>query len=263
MNKRFGLPLLILLLSIPISVIAKEPATLSLESAINKAGRLRMLSQRIVLKYSQTGQALFPGDARIELNWDLALFATEVEELNRFVSQPLAREAVSTISSHWKHLEDRLKAKADPQRLREVNYIAEDLLYFANKLTAILQEVEDLPVHRLVNRAGKQRMLSQRLAKLYLLRSQGVSSLYLEDQFTQAAEDFHQGLELLRRAPETDNSTRELLDSAIVQWTWFNNVIQLDDEGEDYRLIVVDSANELLELFDRITLRYAAVESEQ
>jgi nitrate/nitrite-specific signal transduction histidine kinase len=257
MNKPFRPHLfLCLLLMLPVIAPVQAETKLSLESAINKAGEQRMLSQRIVVKYAQLGQDLFAKDAQAKINWDIALFETQLEELKKYSDDEVIQEALEWVTIAWERFRTLAAGEVRQDKLRRLNHLSEDLLYSSNKVALILQDLKNKPLHRLVNIAGGQRMLSQRLAKYYLLRSWGFESLSTHDRQSKTVREFETALETLRTAPETSNDIREQLEKAIIQWTWFKSVLSRDIDQGDYRLIVVDASNELLEILEDITKKY-------
>lgn len=257
MNKFFSLRLLVsLLLLLLMAATAQAESKLSLESAINKAGRQRMLSQRIVVKYAQLGQELFTRDAQAEINWDIALFETQLGELKAYSNDPLLQEALEWVTLAWERFRGLASGEVDRAKICRLNHLSEDLLYSTNKTVLILQDINNEPLHRLVNLAGQQRMLSQRLSKYYLLRRWEFKSLSNNDELIKAEQEFESVLEILRTAPETTSEIREQLEKAIIQWTWFKSVLSRDHKQGDFGLIVVDAGNQLLEIMDDITLRY-------
>ncbi|MEO5660361.1 MAG: type IV pili methyl-accepting chemotaxis transducer N-terminal domain-containing protein, partial [Polaromonas sp.] len=106
---------------------------------------------------------------------------------------------------------------------------------------------------RLVSLAGRQRMLSQRIAKNYLLRSWGVESVRLE--LASSTKEFSAGLAKLRASEGNSAEIRSELDEVAQQWEWLQASMSVDGAGY-YRLVVTESADSILEATDRITRLY-------
>ena len=73
-----------------------------------------------------------------------------------------------------------------------------------------------------------------------------------------AQRDFTYALEILRVAPANTAEIKVELDKVILQWAWFQNVLQQEKTGE-YQLIVVDASEEILQLMENITELYSSL----
>ncbi|MDB5890525.1 MAG: hypothetical protein JWP47_1356 [Polaromonas sp.] len=69
-----------------------------------------------------------------------------------------------------------------------------------------------------INKAGRQRMLSQRMAEFYLASSSNVDGAASLLELTKARDEFVPALEVLRNAPEANGEIRQELALADGQW---------------------------------------------
>ena len=72
--------------------------------------------------------------------------------------------------------------------------VSEEVLAAAQQLTLAFEHAEGTQRGRLVNFAGRQRMQSQRMAKLYLFRQLGVRASACRRELDAASEEFAGGL---------------------------------------------------------------------
>ncbi len=70
--------------------------------------------------------------------------------------------------------------------------------------------------------------------------------------------DFSRALEIQRTAPANTAEIKVELDKVILQWAWFQNVLQ-QEKTDDYQLIVVDASEEILKLMENITELYSSL----
>jgi|TARA_Y100000310_G_C20639132_1_gene792883 hypothetical protein len=229
-----------------------------MEQAINMAGRQRMLSQRIVKAYSQLQMSLVPVRSRKELTDATALFESQSQSLQRYVGDEKIRKALAIVDVIWWDFKKLISVKNSQADPRDLYYLSEDLLYASDKVVQLLQDKSENQLGRLVNISGRQRMLSQRLAKLYLLQDEGLDSTSVRAALEDAQHDFSHALELLRVAPANTDEIKVELDKVILQWAWFQNVLQQEKTG-DYQLIVVDASEEILRLMENITGLYSSL----
>ncbi|MBN8462978.1 MAG: type IV pili methyl-accepting chemotaxis transducer N-terminal domain-containing protein, partial [Dechloromonas sp.] len=98
MKTLFGL-LLALALSIPGGEALAQIADLN--SAINKAGRQRMLSQRMAKAYFQIGQQVDADRSKKVLDASVALFDRQLVELKNFAPTPEIKDNYGKLEKSW------------------------------------------------------------------------------------------------------------------------------------------------------------------
>lgn len=249
-----------LLLAWSVAVDAQQAAY---EQAINTASQQGMWSQKLVLEYCQVGLGVFPDEGRESLQEGIGQFEQNLERLESLsVSDvhPDVDAAVSDISLVWGRFKPLLDKPPTLERARRLNYISEDLLYVTNKLAILLQDLSNRPVDRLVNLAGRQSILSQRLAKLYLLKSWGLQTLSVRDDLDRAQREFGEALGTLHMAPENSPDIAGALDEVILEWEWFRSALAQPDH-EKFRLVVVNASERILGIMLRVT-RWYGVQAE-
>ena len=98
----FSIALLSISLILP-SYSSAEIHTLS--SAINKAGRQRMLTQRIVATYSQIGQEITTKKSKRQLTNAINLFEEQLGELKDYQSIGKINKQLQRVSKLWQPLQ--------------------------------------------------------------------------------------------------------------------------------------------------------------
>lgn len=221
------------------------------KGTINTAGQQRMLSQRIVKSYSQIGLNVLPERSRFQLDEAVRMFDDNLKQLATAATTDATRSSLEALAELWKPMRATASGKVELAQARKLDLQAEAVLQAADRLTLELQEIATSPEGRWVNIAGRQRMLSQRLVKAYMLRQWGIESANLRQQMESAANEFAGALDSLQRL-ENSPALRAELDSLAVQWGWMQ--ASLASEGAvSYRLIVAEGSDSVLDLADRVT----------
>ncbi|SFV61178.1 Nitric oxide-responding transcriptional regulator Dnr (Crp/Fnr family) [hydrothermal vent metagenome] len=158
-----------------LSTISQADIT-SLNSAINKAGKQRMLSQRIMKDYSMVGMNMKYNDPQKELKSSVELFSTTLDELLKFSKDKdeASYKAFQELKSLWDPLKTELLATPNKEKAVEIYKSVEKLLATAHKATNSIASTSKEKTGEIINISGRQRMLSQRLASLYMLKVWGV-----------------------------------------------------------------------------------------
>ena len=89
--------------------------------------------------------------------------------LDRSLSKPTFGDLLGTVLDPWRKLQAALRKPPALSRLMDVDGLAEQVLQHAEILTTNLEVAAFAPALHAINVAGRQRMLTQRLAKEVLI----------------------------------------------------------------------------------------------
>lgn len=223
---------------------------------LNRAGEQRMLSQRIVKSYSQVGLNILPAVAATQLTAAISRFEANLNTLGATTkASPAASAAQARLARDWIELRRAAAGAISRETALAVSQQAEIVLASAENLTRIIEDEGKSVAARSVNLAGRQRMLSQRVAKAYMLRSWGVDSAALREEMESAVNEFSGGLAGLRARPDNSEEISRELEEIAQQWEWLQAALSVEGAAS-YRLIVAESADAILEASDRVTRLY-------
>ncbi|MBK6356639.1 MAG: type IV pili methyl-accepting chemotaxis transducer N-terminal domain-containing protein [Betaproteobacteria bacterium] len=169
-----------------------------INSAINKAGQQRMLSQRIAKAYFQIGQQIDVDRSKKVLDASIAVFDRQLVELKNCADAGNQGD-LPQAGEFWLAYKDVLVgAVPSLENGSKVLAISEEVLALAHQATVELEKNQAPTSGRLVNISGRQRMLSQHMAK-YSRPLPGVSLTVTACQSGKGAQSFSGALGTRRR----------------------------------------------------------------
>jgi two-component system, response regulator PdtaR len=219
---------------------------------VNRAGQLRMLSQRLVkllsMQLLQGGVVASP-----RLKDSVKRIDDNFKVLKQNFTQPELAILVKQAALTWESLKKKLKQQPQAQHMGAVDSLAEALLVHAEQLTGQLQSAGTASPLQVLNLAGRQRMLSQRFAKFALLEALGApcdAAAMLD-----ARQSFEKAQHYLNNIPLSTPEIGQLLAAAKLDWKRL--VVGVEDIQSAAGQGEVESASEaLLEVFERLSATY-------
>lgn len=225
---------------------------------INRAGRLRMLSQRIVKLYALLVVGVEQASSRALLADSRQQGEAIFTALERCLSRPTFGDLLDATAAMWSALRGALDAPVQPGSLVQVQRLGEDLLVQAERLTAAIASVGGAPALQVINVSGRQRMLAQRYAQQALLGqllAQPPGPLDGHAGASSSAQAFEQGLDYLEALPLATASIRDGLAAARLAWARMLEGAAHADRPQG-QVALASASEELLEIFDQLTGTY-------
>ena len=226
---------------------------------VDRSGSLRMLSQRMQKAYCQLGLSILPNDAETILGRSLTRFNGAMVALreNKFSDQSIIRR----IDADWSQFRDLVSVPPNKTSFAKIDALSESILQSAEALTAQLAISLAVQAARVTNVSGRQRMLSQRMAKSAFAIMWGMDLGTHGKRYDAAREQFLSALDELKKSPQNSQLTLRALDAAEIQFGFFDSA--LGNRGQINNLSLTRAANvaksneRLLEVFDELTGLYA------
>jgi hypothetical protein len=168
--------------------------------------------------------------------------------LESSLSGPTYGDLIAAARAGWQALRPLLQAEPRAAELVRLDTLAEAVLAQADALVLALESSGLAARVGVINTAGRQRMLSQRMAKQALLQAG-------EGALADTAAAFEEGLAQLRKAPLSTPGIREILDRGDAAWRQLRAAAAKAGQGAG-RMHVAAASEELLETFDGLTEAY-------
>lgn len=225
--------------------------------AVNRSGQLRMLSQRIVKLYALLADSLDVAGTTALMGQSCDRVEDNLAVLGKVLSRPTFGDLISAVQSTWQQLKPELARPAQVARLSDIDASAGRLLQQAEQLTTVLESAGLASTLHVINVAGRQRMLSQRLAKHGLMASllKGEAGTLARTAAEQDVWAFEQAQAFLWQLPLINPDIRADLEAASHDWQRMLAGLHKATHA-DARLLLASASESLLETSERLVQRY-------
>jgi hypothetical protein len=230
-------------------------AQLAVSTAINRTARFRALSQRIAKSYCQLHLRTLPVQAQNTLNTARQLVGVGFADLAKVLWPAELAQQVADLRKHSDVLESLLVMPPTRESVAAVATQSDRMLAASQLATQAFEKFAKAGTARLVNTAGLQRALSQRLAKNYFLLAANLEGKNTREEMKSDSTEFRQALAQLAAAPISTPAIRNELALGEAQWVFFDAALQrkADERGLE---TVGTTSERLLEVMDRLTGLY-------
>lgn len=215
----------VLTAQIPLTAGAAAPVSLTPGMAVNKAGRQRMLSQRMAKAWLMAGRNVMKDKAQAILRDSMNTFDAQLVELSGFQPNEEVRAHLAALGEEWKSYKSLLQSAPSADGAKKLYELNEKVLAAAQKLTVAYEKASGSPSARLVNLAGRQRMLPQRMAKFYFFEQWGVNAAGSRAELEKARKEFTVAMTELQRSSSSAPQIRAELDLVAQQWLFFDAAV--------------------------------------
>lgn len=229
---------------------APAPA-LPLMQLINLSGRQRMLSERMAKTWMMIGRNISPVKARRLLRQSISLYEQQRKVLAGICDKPSLSALLHSEAKCWPHYRKLLLDRPNRERMDELLAANADIVDIAERATYELTRNpnQDGP---LINLAGRQRMLVQRLAKNFLCKPWFRNRAEFELAICRDREAFASELERLAGITLDLPEVQIQLGQVRLHWLGLQQFFTKDAQAIDDQMLGVEMAAASERLVDEI-----------
>ncbi|MEE1951487.1 type IV pili methyl-accepting chemotaxis transducer N-terminal domain-containing protein [Pseudomonas alcaligenes] len=231
--------------------------------AMNLSGMQRMLSQRIAKSYLMIGAEVRSEQALQQLDQSVARFENNYQALAEYAPSAEIGAALEQVGESWQHYRELALSRPTREQAVLLLALSDQLLAQSEALVQLIEAHTGSAGARLVNRSGRQRMLSQRIAKLYLALSWRLPVEGLEQQLQQATGEFEAAQQELLGAEQNTPQIAAALQKVEAQWRFARVGFQLSADARYVPTVITTTTETLLWQMNELTSAYAAVMQEK
>ena len=145
----------------------------SAAQAVDIAGKQRMFTQRMLKDYAMVGMKNTYGKPGEDLGRISLAFDDAIASLLTYAKNDDTKQSLEKVKTLWAPLKLTLSEEPTLEKVGKLQEDLEVLLKAANETTKLFAKESGSASGKIVNTAGRQRMLSQRMAGLFMMKGLG------------------------------------------------------------------------------------------
>jgi predicted transcriptional regulator len=178
---------------------------------IDLAGKQRMLSQTMAKDYFYIGKKINRSKAKKELENSLILFKRTQKNLNNNIKDSEIKNLISFVNMSLSEFESISKEEYNIDNATIILDLSESLLEGSDYIVKALTKGKSS--NHIIDISGKERMLSQRIAKYYIAYQAGIQDDNTLAQMQESVKEFNSILkELMSNKTNTPEINKKLAD---------------------------------------------------
>jgi len=229
------------------------------KSAVDIAGKQRMYTQRMLKDYAMIGMKNNFGNSTEDLKVIMSEFEEHLKSLADYSKNKEIKKSADLVKELWLPIKKNLNNTPVKEEVKALQEKLEKLLKASDTLTHLFADESGKAVGKIVDMSGRQRMLSQRMASLYMLKVWGVDDKKFKEKMDDTMKLFKESLKRLQKSEINDEKINKLLLKVEKSFMFFE--IMNKSNNIFIPTLIYKKSDDILKNMDLITKYYVLVQN--
>jgi len=247
---------------ITVSILAISASAIEITSpthAVDIAGKQRMFTQRMLKDYAMVGMGNTFGKPADDLKKISSDFQDHMESLASYTKSDEIKKSIEKVKALWTPLKQTLSEAPSKEKVEKLQVDLDTLLKAADDTTKLFAKESGNASGETINKAGRQRMLSQRMASLYMLKVWEVNDPQFKTKLDDAMKLFKDSLVELEKSDLNTDEIKVLLAKVKRSFMFFEMMSK--SKSKFVPTLIYKKSNDILTNMNSATQKYVALET--
>jgi len=227
--------------------------------AVDIAGKQRMFTQRMLKDYAMVGMGNTFGKPKEDLKKISADFQDHMESLAGFTKNDALKKSIKKVEVLWGPLKKTLAEAPSKEKVEKLQIDLDALLKASDDTTKLFAKESGKVSGDIINKSGRQRMLSQRMASLYMLKVWEVEDPQFKTKLDDAMNLFKTSLDELEKSSLNTDEIKKLLAKVKRSFMFFEMMSR--SKSKFVPTLIYKKSNDILVNMNSATQKYVALET--
>ena len=247
------------LLMLPMQIEAVEIGDVA--HAVNYSGRHRAFTQRVLKEYAMICLGINYNNPKEKLKEGIATFEDLIDSLIKYNKDEETAKSLQEGLKLWAPVKKLLGEAPSKENAEKLGIAMEMLTENTNKTTALFAKQTGKESGKITNYSGQQRVLSQKMASLYLLKAYGVTNSEFKGRMDETMKWFAKNLKTLMAYEKNTEEINKLLKTEKKAFIFFE---MMDKNTKTFiPTLIYKKSNEIFDAANTATRLYAELGSKE